>query len=225
MIIKVCGMRDPDNIRAIEQTGIDWMGFDFNPKSDRYVSAPPSYLPKNVKRIGVFNNAPASVIINHVEDYNLDGIQLNGNETTGFCMVLYELLSQRNKRPILIKNINIYRGNDLNTCYNYERFCDCFLFNVECHTHEREIFYNETLMRYRGTTPFLLGGGITPNSRHMFDHLSHSYWIGIDLNAHFEIAPGIKDASLILHFLHASLPEKVEEWGKNQERIHLGIKN
>lgn len=31
MIVKVCGMRDPDNIRAVEQTGPDWMGFIFFP--------------------------------------------------------------------------------------------------------------------------------------------------------------------------------------------------
>ncbi len=210
MIIKVCGMRDPDNIRAIENTGIDWMGFDFDPKSDRYVSELPSYLPQKVKRIGIFNDAPASVIINHVMEYKLDGIQLNGNETTGFCMVLYELLSKRDLRPLLIKTINIYRSSDLNNCYNYEQFCDCFLFEVKCHTHDRDIFYNDTLMHYRGKTPFFLGGGITPNCYQKFENLHHSYFMGVDLNTHFEIAPGIKDASLIRHFLEAGSLNKVE---------------
>ena len=36
MIIKVCGMREPENIRAIEQAGADWMGFIFFPHSARY---------------------------------------------------------------------------------------------------------------------------------------------------------------------------------------------
>ena len=36
MIIKVCGMREPENIRAIEQAGADWMGFIFFPQSARY---------------------------------------------------------------------------------------------------------------------------------------------------------------------------------------------
>ena len=35
MIVKVCGMREPDNIRAVEQTGPDWMGFIFFPHSSR----------------------------------------------------------------------------------------------------------------------------------------------------------------------------------------------
>ena len=38
MIIKVCGMREPENIRAIEQLDIDWMGFIFYPPSSRHVS-------------------------------------------------------------------------------------------------------------------------------------------------------------------------------------------
>ena len=44
MIIKVCGMREPENIRAIEQAGADWMGFIFFPQSARYVSHRPEYL-------------------------------------------------------------------------------------------------------------------------------------------------------------------------------------
>ena len=46
MIIKVCGMREPENIRAIEQAGADWMGFIFFPQSARYVSHRPEYLPE-----------------------------------------------------------------------------------------------------------------------------------------------------------------------------------
>ena len=46
MMIKVCGMRDADNIQAVEQLGIDWMGMIFWPKSSRFVTDVPSYLPK-----------------------------------------------------------------------------------------------------------------------------------------------------------------------------------
>ena len=37
LAIKVCGMRRPDNIRAVAQLPIDYMGFIFYPKSSRYV--------------------------------------------------------------------------------------------------------------------------------------------------------------------------------------------
>ena len=41
MMIKVCGMRETDNIRDVEALGIDMMGFIFWPKSSRYVSQRP----------------------------------------------------------------------------------------------------------------------------------------------------------------------------------------
>lgn len=56
MIVKVCGMREPDNIRRVEQAGPDWMGFIFFPHSSRYVSCRPAYLPEQCKRVGVFVN-------------------------------------------------------------------------------------------------------------------------------------------------------------------------
>ena len=46
MIIKVCGMREAENIRAVEYTGIQWMGFIFYPPSPRYVSERPDYMPE-----------------------------------------------------------------------------------------------------------------------------------------------------------------------------------
>ena len=72
-------MRDAVNIQAVEQLGIDWMGMIFWPKSSRYVADVPTYLPKQVRRVGVFVDAslelkPLSVIkafnIADVKDLN-----------------------------------------------------------------------------------------------------------------------------------------------------------
>ena len=56
MIVKVCGMRQPENIRAVEQAGADWIGLICYDRSPRFVSSVPSYLPQHSKRIGVFVN-------------------------------------------------------------------------------------------------------------------------------------------------------------------------
>ena len=42
MIIKVCGMRDADNIRAVADLGVDLIGFVFCPQSLRFVKMIPS---------------------------------------------------------------------------------------------------------------------------------------------------------------------------------------
>ena len=38
MLIKVCGMRDPQNIREVSELGIDWIGFIFYHKSLRQLT-------------------------------------------------------------------------------------------------------------------------------------------------------------------------------------------
>jgi phosphoribosylanthranilate isomerase len=58
MIVKVCGMREAENIRQVEQTGADWMGFIDYEGSPRYVPGVPEYLPETVQKVGVFVNAP-----------------------------------------------------------------------------------------------------------------------------------------------------------------------
>ena len=49
-------MRNSDNIRQIEKLGIDIIGFIFYPKSPRYISERPVYLPENIRKAGVFVN-------------------------------------------------------------------------------------------------------------------------------------------------------------------------
>ena len=53
MIIKVCGMRDEENIRQLEQLD-NWMGFIFYSESPRFVGPKLSYLPK--VKLGVFGD-------------------------------------------------------------------------------------------------------------------------------------------------------------------------
>lgn len=83
MIIKVCGMREPENIRAIEQAGADWMGFIFFPQSARYVSHRPEYLPEQCHRIGIFVNESSENILLKAQEFGLHHIQLHGRENTG----------------------------------------------------------------------------------------------------------------------------------------------
>ena len=88
MMIKVCGMRDAENIREVEALGIDLMGFIFWPKSSRYVSERPAYLPTNCKRVGVFVDEDIEKVRHIADDYALDYIQLHGHESPEYCVLL-----------------------------------------------------------------------------------------------------------------------------------------
>ena len=72
LIIKVCGMREEQNISDLEKLDIDWMGMIFWSGSKRYVGSPPGRLPQRVKKVGVFVDASLDDIRQHVSDYQLD---------------------------------------------------------------------------------------------------------------------------------------------------------
>ena len=57
------------------------------------------------------------------------------------------------------------------------------------------------LQHYSGSTPFLLSGGIGPDSVEALRHFHHPKWAGIDLNSKFEFAPAMKNLSLLTDFL------------------------
>lgn len=99
MTIKVCGMRDSDNIRDLIQLPIDYIGFIFYEKSPRFVAAIPeifnSKALNTIKKVGVFVNADIDFVVNKIRKYDLNAVQLHGKETPQY-------LSQ-----LKIKNLNL----------------------------------------------------------------------------------------------------------------------
>ena len=55
-IVKAAIMRGQSQVCLDSALGIDLMGFIFWPKSSRYVSERPAYMPQTAKRVGVFVN-------------------------------------------------------------------------------------------------------------------------------------------------------------------------
>ena len=197
MIVKVCGMRDAANIRQLEALGIDWMGMIFWPKSKRYVSTPPVYLPQHVRKVGVFVDASLDAIRQHVEDYQLDIVQLHGQESPEMLKVLKPLT--------LIKALNIATPEDLQKTEPYEGLADYFLFDTKGKSvgGNGEKFDWSVLASYQGETPFLLSGGIGPEVTQDVKTFHHPKCIGIDLNSRFETEPGLKDITKLKQFLEA----------------------
>ena len=63
MLIKVCGMRDPDNISRLSALDIHWMGFIFYGASKRFTEYVPETLPRHIKKVGVFVDADGSEVL------------------------------------------------------------------------------------------------------------------------------------------------------------------
>lgn len=200
-------MRDAENIRAVEQLGtelsmvngqwsINWMGFIFWPKSSRYVSQRPAYLPTRCKRVGVFVDADIEQVRRTAEDYALDIIQLHGSESPEYVRQLHA------QRPI-IKAFNIATKDDLEATKPYEGIVDYFLFDTKGKSvgGNGEKFDWSVLDAYDGSTPFLLSGGIGPDDASRVRAFHHPQCIGIDLNSRFEVEPAYKDIKKLKTFL------------------------
>ena len=198
--VKVCGMRDAENIREVEALGIDLMGFIFWPKSSRYVSERPAYMPQTAKRVGVFVNEDIKQVKRIAEEYSLDVIQLHGSESPDY---IRQLGSVCGDTIATIKAFNIATAADLDATKSYEGIVDYFLFDTKTPIPGGSgVQFDWSLLAdYVGQTPFLLSGGIGPDDVERIKTFQHPKCIGIDLNSRFEISPGLKDVEKLKKFL------------------------
>lgn len=199
MIVKVCGMRDADNIRQIDELGtIDWMGFIFYPRSPRNVEYLPTYLPKHCQRVGVFVNESKEAVIHRQRTFGLDFIQLHGNETPQYCCEMRSYAQ-------VIKTIQIASEADLSQSQltPYEDCIDYFLFETKTSLYggSGKQFNWDILQHYEGVIPFLITGGIGSEDVEKVKAFRHPLFRGIDINSQFELAPALKDTEQINKFV------------------------
>jgi phosphoribosylanthranilate isomerase len=199
--IKVCGMRDPENIRRIERLDIDWMGFIFHPRSPRYVPDDEPFVDAVRRctkvRVGVFVNTPADEIKAKALRYKLDILQLHGDESPADC----DTLRQQGYR--IIKAFPVATTADLSRTAAYAACVHAFLFDTKTGRHggSGRRFDWSLLHACPPGTPFLLSGGISPESIPDLRRFSHPQMAGIDLNSRFESAPAVKDATALEQFV------------------------
>jgi len=204
MIVKVCGMREPDNIRRVDNLPIQWLGFIFYPPSKRYVDRVPTYMPQRAKRVGVFVNADIGFIEERCKAYGLDMVQLHGQETPEMCDTVHAATGCG-----VIKAFGIKDDTDWNEIHRYDGHADYLLFDTHCDTAggSGKAFDHSLLTRYTGNTPFLLSGGLGLDNAGEVALVKHPLMAGLDLNSKFETAPAVKSAEKLQEFLSLVLPQ------------------
>lgn len=199
MIIKVCGMREEENIRQLEQIDIDWMGFIFYPGSSRFVGAKLNYLPRKIKRIGVFVNQDLQTVSELAKQNNLYAIQLHGSEPPQYCINL------KKEGHKVIKSFGIAEDGFIPQAqlHAYEGKCNYFLFDTKTNNYggSGKKFNWEMLSDYNGDTPFLLSGGISPDDVEVIKSIKNSKFAGVDVNSRFETEPAIKNIEKVRLFV------------------------
>ncbi len=202
-------MKYAANIALLSELQPDYMGFIFYRKSPRYVHGllSPSIvsnIPGDIKKTGVFVNAPIEEILAMAEMYQLDAIQLHGQEPPALGREL------KAKGFVVLKAFHLQSEEDLKNTSAYEDACDFFLFDTPSATHggTGQKFNWQLLEAYKGTCPYFLSGGIGPEDAETIKNLSTIQPMGIDINSRFEWEPGLKNIEAIKTFIEQLEPTK-----------------
>jgi len=198
MKLKVCGMKYEDNMTAVAALQPDFMGFICYDKSARYFNGPMPQLPAAIKKVGVFVDAPIEEVKQLIKTYQLDLIQLHGNESPEYCNEFVGI-------PI-IKVFSIKDSFDFNELLPYETVCDYYLFDTKGKLPGGNGFtFNWNVLKdYPSTKPYFLSGGIGNEEldkvKAFLDTSYSKYCYAIDVNSKFELEPGLKNTEELEKF-------------------------
>jgi phosphoribosylanthranilate isomerase len=212
MNIKVCGITQVKQVQQLEGLNIDFVGFIFDKNSPRYVEG--KLNPKEIKnadydlkKVGVFVNPSYSDLLDAIEDYGLDVVQLHGEESPEVCEDLSESVE-----VIKVFHIDESIKNIDELVAPYDEVCDYYLFDTSPPTPlQGERGEKAALRGGTGTQfdwaiiakskiekPFFLSGGISVADIAKIKAFKHPDFYGIDVNSKFETEPGVKDMAKVL---------------------------
>ena len=206
MKIKVCGMKYKQNIEQVGSLQPDFMGFIFYDKSKRNFEGLIPEIPNNIKKVGVFVNAQQNEVVKLVQQYELDAVQLHGDETARYCGELNEVLKNK---VLVIKAFSVSDTFDFDQLNEYESKCDFFLFDTKGKERGGNgvLFDWSLLQEYRNDKPYFLSGGIGPNHveelKYFLASESSKNCYAIDVNSRFESGPGMKKVMELEKFMES----------------------
>lgn len=207
MMIKVCGMRDIENINQLQELDIDFMGLIRYPKSKRFVSDEQrkeiAQQTMNKGTVGVYVNETFENILQDIIPLELDVIQLHGDEDVAFAKALLEIDLKIFKAFQITENFDfksLSEWQELARTYQGKLF---FLFDTATPDYGGSgVKFNwQILDSYKADVPFLLSGGISKNDVDTIKKIKHKMFLGVDLNSKFETEPGLKNIAELKTFI------------------------
>ena len=204
MNIKVCGITQLKQLQQLDGLDIDFAGLIFYRDSPRYIGDKINKKDlKNadfdLKKTGVFVNADYEEIMNVVEDYGLDVVQLHGDESPDLCEELSDEVE-----VVKAFCVGDSKASIDELIADYDEVCDYYLFD----TSSKDGALGGTGKQFDWTLvskskiekPFFLSGGIGLEDLAKVKAFKHPDHYGIDINSKFEKEPGVKDMGLLLQF-------------------------
>ncbi|MBU2927344.1 phosphoribosylanthranilate isomerase [Winogradskyella psychrotolerans] len=199
MKLKICGMKFKDNIEAVASLQPDFLGFIFYDKSARNFDSIIPDIPTSIKKVGVFVDETLETVKEKIEKYNLQAVQLHGQESPEFCAAIDHVE--------VIKVFSIKDEFNFEVLQPYEAVCDYFLFDTKGKLPGGNGFtFNwNVLKNYPSTKPYFLSGGIglyeIEKIKEFKESPASNYCYAIDVNSKFEIEPGLKNIEKLKKFI------------------------
>lgn len=195
-------MTSLQQVQELAAMGVDFAGFIFYEKSPRYVGAKLSASDikavTSIQKVGVFVNETVEKILQIIDDYGLDMVQLHGDETPAFCQSLKD-------RVTVMKVFRVKGDEDVQQLVQpYEDAVHYFLFDTKAQEYggTGKQFDWSVLKSSSVKIPYFLSGGIGPNDADAIKiFIDEEDVFAIDINSRFERQPGDKEIDKIRHFV------------------------
>ena len=206
MKLKVCGITQLDQLKQLDELGVDYAGLIFYQRSVRYVldklnGKEVQQLNLKLQKVGVFVNASEEDIMTQIAQYGLKVVQLHGDETPVFCNRLSDHIT-------VIKAFRITEKNEQNIDWMikpYEETCDFYLFDTNrpgAYGGTGQKFDWNILKSNKINKPFFLSGGIGANDIAKLNAFEHPYFYAADVNSKVEIEGGKKDMKAVTQLVN-----------------------
>lgn len=204
--IKVCGMTLPEQVHALDEMGVDLAGFIFYPKSPRYVgnklsAAAMKQIKGRIAKVGVFVNTPYEEMMQTVEDYRLDMVQLHGDESAFFCEKVANYVT-------VIKAFRLTAGDPIDWMVRpFHDGSDMYMFDTmgAGYGGTGKKFDWSVLSETQIDKLYFLSGGLEPGDETAIKRFAAEdagkKMFAIDINSRFEISPGVKDLNKVKDFV------------------------
>ena len=150
----------------------------------------------DLKKVGVFVNPEMIDVLDAIDEYGLDVVQLHGNESAEMCDDLSGEVE-------VIKAFSVDAKSNIDEMIaEYDAVCDYYLFDTAGKDPggNGEKFDWKILTKAKIEKPFFISGGISVDDIAALKKFKHPDFFGVDVNSRFEKEPGVKDMALVLQF-------------------------